>query len=172
MRRRLDEALQRLGRHLSAQLADPELVIDARQRMAPVYAGRAAAITARGEAGAYPTPSPLPTPERRGARFGGLMGALLGLLVGGGLLWDAQSAAMGAALGAFGGALADLPLAVALTLVALFSVVEPAVQRPARSGSTASDPRQGLEGQRGEQVVDMRDAEIPLRHERRGSSEV
>jgi membrane protein implicated in regulation of membrane protease activity len=70
------------------------------------------------------------------------------------------------------GALADLPLAVALTLVALFSVVEPAVQRPARSGSTASDPRQGLEGQRGEQVVDMRDAEIPLRHERRGSSEV
>ncbi|MCK6517190.1 hypothetical protein L6R46_19270 [Myxococcota bacterium] len=106
VRRRLDEALQRLGRHLSAQLADPELVIDARQRMAPVYAGRAAAITARGEAGAYPTPSPLPTPERRGARFGGLMGALLGLLVGGGLLWDAQSAAMGAALGAFGGALA------------------------------------------------------------------
>ena len=105
-RRRLDEALQRLGRHLSARLSDPDLVIDARQRMAPVYAGRADTITARGEAGAYPTPIAPPQSQRRGALFGGLMGALLGLLVGGGLLWDAQSAAMGAALGAFGGALA------------------------------------------------------------------
>jgi hypothetical protein len=106
VRRRLDEALQRLGRHLSARLADPELVIEARQRMAPVYAGRAEAITARGEAEAYPPPPALPTPERRGARFGGLMGALLGILVGGGLLWDVRQAAVGAALGALGGALA------------------------------------------------------------------
>lgn len=106
VRRRLDEALQRLGRDLSARLADPELVIEARQRMAPVYAGRAQAITARGESGAYPPPPALAAPQGRGARFGGLMGALLGLLVGGGLLWDPQHAAVGATLGALGGALA------------------------------------------------------------------
>ena len=105
-RRRLDEALQRLGRHLSARLSDPDLVIDARRRMAPVYAGRADTITARGEAGAYPTPIAPPQSQRRGALFGGLMGALLGLLVGGGLLWDAQQATLGAAFGALGGALA------------------------------------------------------------------
>lgn len=68
-------------------------------------------------------------------------------------------------------ALGDLPLALALTLVAVFAVVEPAIGRPARSSAAPDDPRRELEGVRGEQLLDTRDVEIPLRHERRSSPE-
>ncbi|MEY3211244.1 MAG: hypothetical protein RIT28_1725 [Pseudomonadota bacterium] len=98
------------------------------------------------------------------------------------LAWD-RAARPGAllAFGLFGAGVAlliaadargDLPLAVALTLGALFSVVEPAVGRPPRSGVEPEDPRRGLEGLNVEQVIPAQDVEIPLRHERGGSSEV
>lgn len=126
--------------------------------------------------------SPLLLFARAGLGVGVAKGfGVVQVLVAGLMAWDraARPAALvavalfgaGVAIVVAAGATGDVPLTIALTLVALLVVIEPALGRPPRQAPSAVDPQLVMRALNGEQRVELSEGDIPLRHERGPSSE-